>query len=71
LGRFDSPAEIVPYSDKHPERCTPQRGAAFVLPGEDEPRVCGGDRDCDRGMPPSTDMPHWRRRVRRSFGRIT
>lgn len=64
MGRFDSAeGEIIPYSDKRPERCEPARGPAFVLPGEDEARACGADSD----MPPATAEPHWRRRVRRSF----
>ena len=63
MGRFDTAeGEIIPYSDKRPERCEPARGAGFILPGEEEPRQCGADPD----MPPSTE-PHWKRRVRRGF----
>jgi hypothetical protein len=64
VGRFDSASEeIIPYSDKCPERCEPARGPAFLLPGEDEPRRCGEDS----AMPPATDRPHWKRRVRRGY----
>jgi hypothetical protein len=63
MGRFDSAGEeIVPYSDKRPERCTPARGAAFVLPGEDVERRCGEDPD----MPPASDRRHGQPRVNRS-----
>jgi len=60
VGRFDTAnGEVIPYSDKAPERCEPPRGPAFLLPGEDEPRRCGSDPD----MPP-VKLP---RRVRRGF----
>jgi hypothetical protein len=64
VGRFDTASgEVIPYSDKCPERCEPARGPSFVLPGESEARTCGADPD----MPPATDRPHWMRRVRRGF----
>jgi hypothetical protein len=63
MGRFDTAhGEIVPYSDKRPDRCEPAREARFLLPGEDEPRECGVDPD----MPPRA-QPHWKRRVRRGY----
>jgi hypothetical protein len=64
MGRFDQAnGETVPYSDKRPERCEPVRGPAFLLPGDDEERRCG----VDPAMPPASDHPHWKRRVRRGF----
>lgn len=64
MGRFDAAdGEIIPYSDKRPDRCEPQPGPRFLLPGEDEPRACGADPD----MPPAADTPHWKRRVRRGY----
>lgn len=70
MGRFDSASEeVVAYSDKRPDRCEPVRGPEFCLPGEvdadGEPigRRCGIDPD----MPPATDQPHWKRRVRRGY----
>lgn len=64
MGRFETAAdEIIPYSDKCPERCEPVCGPSFVLPGEDEPRACGNDPN----MPPATSQPHWKRRVRRGY----
>ena len=67
MGRYDSAAEVVAYSDKRPDRCAPARGPEFVLPGETEGRRCGGAREVDRDMPPASDTPHWKRRVRRGF----
>lgn len=64
MGRFDpASGEIIPYSDKRPDRCEPVRGPEFILPGDDEPRRCG----VDSAMPPATELPHWKRRVRRGF----
>lgn len=64
MGRFEQAnGETVAYSDKRPERCEPARGPAFVLPGEEEPRRCGADRD----MPPAADRHHGRPRVRRGY----
>lgn len=69
MGRFDSAeGEIVPYSDKRPERCEPARGPEFWLgevDADDKPigRRCGVDPD----MPPATDQPHWKRGVRRGY----
>jgi len=40
MSRFDDAGgPAIPYSDKHPERCQPAPGPAFVLPGDDEARV--------------------------------
>ena len=67
MGRFDAAdGEIIPYSDKRPGRCVPLRGPEFLLPGEDEPRRCGGDREIDRDMPPASDRRHGQPRVNRS-----
>ncbi|MGY3393448.1 hypothetical protein ACVWW6_006039 [Bradyrhizobium sp. USDA 3311] len=61
MGRFDTAdGEVIPYSDKRPDRSEPARGPEFLLPGEDAPRRCGVDPD----MPPVSDR---RPRVRRGY----
>ena len=67
MSRFDDAGgPPVAYSDKHPERCQPAPGPAFVLPGETVARECG----VDSAMPPATSQPHWRREVNVGFAHL-